>query len=332
MPRLREEERLQALIELASGVNVSDVARQFNCHRNTIINLQQRYLETSSIKDRPRSGRPRVTSIRTDRYITLTHLRQRFKTATSTAHELGVARQTILNRLRKNVNPLRPRRSYVGQILTRRHRNLRSLWARRYLRWNRALWSRVLFSDESRFNLSTCDGRVRVFRRKGERFAPNCLSQRDRFGGGSVMVWGGIMGGRKTELIVIRGNLNAQRYIDVVLRPVVVPFLQQHPGILMHDNARPHTALVTRNFLQQQNVNTLPCPACSPDMNPIEHVWDLIGRRARQNHVINNIRDLTAALTHEWNAIPADVLRRYVRSMRSRILTLIRRRGGHNRY
>ena len=63
------------------------------------------------------------------------------------------------------------------------------------------------------------------------------------------MVWGGIMGGRKTELIVIRGNLNAQRYIDVVLRPVVVPFLQQHPGILMHDNARPHTALVTRNFL-----------------------------------------------------------------------------------
>jgi len=54
--------------------------------------------------------------------------------------------------------------------------------------------------------LSTADGRVRIFRRKGERFAQNC---RDHFGGGSVMVRGGIMGGRKTDLVIIDGNLNA---------------------------------------------------------------------------------------------------------------------------
>ena len=136
------------------------------------------------------------------------------------------------------------------------------------------------------------------------------------------MVWKGVMGGRKTD----------QGYVDNVLRPVVVPFLEQHPGCLMHDNARPHTARLTQAFLARHDVNVLPWPACSPDMNPIEHLWDLRGRKARKNHVINNINDLTAALVHEWNAIPADVVRRYVRSMRSRTLALVRRRGGHNRY
>ena len=66
-----------------------------------------------------------------------------------------------------------------------------------------------MFTDESRFNLSFADGRIRVFRRRGERFADKCLLERGRFGGGSVMVRGGIMGGRKTDLIVIPGILNA---------------------------------------------------------------------------------------------------------------------------
>lgn len=332
MPRLQENDRVQALVLLTSGRSVTDVARQFNCHRNTIINLQQRFQQSGSVRDGVRSGRPKVTTARQDRYITLTHLRNRFKTATSTARQFGISRQTVLNRLSANANPIRARRPYVGQVINARNRNLRRLWAQRHLRWTRAQWARVLFSDESRFNLSVADGRVRVFRRRGERFADNCLLERDRFGGGSVMVWGGIMGDRKTDLVVIPGNLNAQRYIDNVLRPVVVPFLRQHPGLLMQDNARPHTARLTQNYLARHNVNVLPWPACSPDMNPIEHIWDLLGRRARRNHVINNIRDLTFALVQEWNAIPNYVIRRYVRSMRSRIIALIHRRGGHNRY
>ena len=97
----------------------------------------------------------------------------------------------------------------MGQVLTARHRAARLQWAKRHFRWGRQQWARVLFSDESRFNLSHHDGRIRVFRRRRERFADNCLIERDRFGGGSVMVWGGIMGRRKTNLIVVEGYLNA---------------------------------------------------------------------------------------------------------------------------
>ena len=97
-------------------------------------------------------------------------------------------------------------------------------WAQRHFRWGRQQWARVLFSDESRFNLSHHGGRIRFFRRRGERFADNYLIERDRFGGGSVMGWSGIIGRRKTNLIVVPGNLNAQGYINQILQPEAVPF------------------------------------------------------------------------------------------------------------
>ena len=174
---------------LARGDNVSNVSRAFDCHRNTIIRLRQRFQQTVGVAYRHRPGRPRVTNPRTDRFITLTHLRRRFQTATSSARQYGISKQTVLRHLRQARQPIRPRRPYVGQVLTARHRTARLQWAQRHFCWGRQQWARVLFSDESRFNLSHYDGRIRVFRRRGERFADNCLIESDRFGGGSVMVW-----------------------------------------------------------------------------------------------------------------------------------------------
>ena len=185
--------------------------------------------------------------------------------------------------------------------------------------WGRQQWARVLFSDESRFNLSHHDGRTRVFRRRGERFADNCLIERDRFGGGCVMVWGGIIGRKNTNLIVVQGNLNAQGYVNQILQPEAVPFLQRHgPAILMHDNARPHVARICRQFLNRNNVNVLPRPAVSPDINPIEYIWDYLGRKVRASGNVHNQRDLENALIKECNNIPNRVIRRYVMSMRGR--------------
>ena len=166
----------------------------------------------------------------------------------------------MLRRLRQARQPTRPRRPYVGQVLTARHRAARLQWAQRHFRWGRQQWAQLLFSDESMYNLSHHDGRIRVFRRRWEHFADNCLIERDRFGGGGVMVWhNGHYGRRKTNLIVVQGNLNAQGYINQILQPEAVPFLQRHgPAILMHDNARPHVARICRQFLNRNNVNVLP--------------------------------------------------------------------------
>ena len=85
---------------------------------------------------------------------------------------------------------------------------------------------------------------------------------------------GGILGNRKTYLVVVQGNINAQRYVADVLNLHALPFIRQHgPGVtLMQDNSRPHVARVTTQFLQQNNVKVMPWPAVSPDLNPIEHI------------------------------------------------------------
>ena len=241
---------------LARSDNVSNVSRAFGCHR---IRLRHRFQQTGGVADRRTRGRPSVTNLRKDRLITLTHLRRRFQTATISARQYNISKQTVLRRLRQSRQPIWPRRPYVGQLLTARHRAAR--WHNGIYVGGDSSGLGVLFSDESRFNLSHHDGRIRVFRRRGERFADNCLIERDRFGGGSVMVWGGIMGRMKTNLIVVQGNLNAQGYINQILQPEAVPFLLRHgPAILMHDNARPHVARICRQFLNRNNVNVLPWP------------------------------------------------------------------------
>lgn len=333
MPRLSENQRNQAIGMLQAGARVMDVAQHFGCSRQTIHNLSTRFGNTGSVHDRPRSGAPRVTSLRDDHVIRLNHLRNRFLPATATARHLRVSAQTIRNRLMQSHIPIRARRPYTGQILRPRHRVARLAWAQRHLRWTRNQWGRVIFSDECRFRVSHADGRVRIYRRRNERFAQCCIRERDRFGGGSVMVWGGIMGDRKTDLVVVRGNLTAQGYVHI-LANTLLPFMQAHgPGLtFQQDNARPHTARLTATFLARNHVNVLPWPAVSPDMNPIEHIWDELGRRVRTNHQIDNVNDLARALQVEWRALPNVLIRRYVHSMRRRIRACTASFGGHTRY
>ena len=102
----------------------------------------------------------------------------------------------------------------------------------------------ITFSEESRFCLDVNDGRVRVRRLPGERFFDCCIKEHDRYGGGSVMVWGGITWTGKTELIRVEGNLTGQRYVDEIILPVAVPYLNRAGNQLtfQQDNARPHTA------------------------------------------------------------------------------------------
>ena len=126
---------------LSRGDNVSNVSRAFGCHhRNTIIRLRKRFQQTGGVVNHRRSGRSRVTNPRTDRFITLTHLRLRFQT-TSSARQYGISKQTVLRRLSQARQPIRPRRPYVGKVLTVRHRAAHLQWAQRHFRWRHGFYS-----------------------------------------------------------------------------------------------------------------------------------------------------------------------------------------------
>ena len=326
---------------LRAGQSIQHVARAMNVHFTTIFRLNQRWTATGRVSDRPRPGAPRVTTPRQDRVIRRIHLQDRFQTAADTARTTHgqqgrpISSRTVRRRLAEG--GIRCRRPYVGPILTNRHRQARLNWAvnRAYLQ--RRPWRDVVFSDESRFCVSHSDGRVRVYRRAGERYRNNCVVQRDRFGGPSVMVWAAINADFRSPLVVLDGNLNAQRYINAILRPHLLPLLQQHGGVarfvFQQDNATPHTARVTQQFLQQNAVTVMPWPAMSPDMNCIEHLWDILGRRVDQHRPRPPTRAaLVAALQHQWNNIQQQQIRRLVTSMPRRLRACIASNGGHTRY
>lgn len=337
--RLSNIDRGRALAWLHEGIAVREVARRLAVSHSVIIRLRDRVAATGTAVERRRSGRPRCTTRREDRAIARTALATRTCTARHIRQQVvppgnvGISDQTIRNRLREI--GLRSRRPAVRVPLTQAHRIARRTWSAQHLRWTRLQWSTVLFTDESRFTLSFNDGRIRVWRRPGERFHDDCVQEYDRYGGGSVMVWGGIGLNHRTPLHRIQGTLTGIRYRDEILRPIAIPALQAmgQGAILQDDNARPHRARVVDDFLQQQHVIRLDWPARSPDLSPIEHLWDALGRRVRDHQPPpNNVDELFNILDQGWQAIPQLTLRTLIQSMRQRCNDCFLANGGHTRF
>ena len=142
------------------------------------------------------------------------------------------------------------------------------------------------------------------------------------------MVWEGIAHGIKLQLIIVAGNMTAVRYRDEILRPVAVPLVQQRNLILQQDNARPHVARVCQDFLANNNIAPLAWPPYSPDLTPIEHMWDELDRRVRKR------RNPPATLAQLRNALidPDATVNALVNSIQRRIRAATAARGGHTRY
>ncbi|GFT82201.1 transposable element Tcb1 transposase [Trichonephila clavipes] len=106
--------------------------------------------------------------------------------------------------------------------LTPAHRRRRSLWYREHRNWRDNEWGRVLFTDESRFSLSSDSHRILIWREPRSRNHPSNIIERDRFGGRGVLVWGGIMLGSRTDLHIFdAGSVNGTRYCNEILLPYV---------------------------------------------------------------------------------------------------------------
>ena len=247
--------------------------------------------------------------------------------AEDTAHRtpglanVRISDQTVRRRLCES--GIRARRPVVRPILRQRHRTAILAWARACRHRRLHTWQHILFSDESLFSPRFSDGRYRVYRRRGERFMDQCVYESDRFGGGSVMV--------KT----VQGTLNAVKYRDDILDPIVLPFLQQRnfDHVFQHDNARCHMARVCQDFLNQNHIRVLPWPALSPDLSPIEHLCDELGRRFRLRlNPPETLQELRDALVHEWNNTTQAFIQRLIGSMCRRCEAVVAARGDRTRY
>ncbi|CAG2193326.1 unnamed protein product [Mytilus edulis] len=173
-----------------------------------------------------------------------------------------------------------------------------------------------VFSRLVRKNIQTKN--VKDLQRSGR---PLVISQRDNFiGGGSVMVWSCISHDCKLDLVTMRGNLNGDQYIREVLQSVVEPNFDNHSLaarlVFMDDDTRPRHSRTVTAF--RQGVTALPWPAMSPELNPIEHIWDTLGRRVQTaEQPVKHLRQLESPLHREWQHNQKQTIRRLTGWMRT---------------
>ncbi|GFU16308.1 transposable element Tc1 transposase [Trichonephila clavipes] len=193
------------------------------------------------------SGRPRGTTPADDRYIVLQARRNRRQTAreiarhTTQATGRPITRFTVARRL--HGGGLFARRPVRCVPLTPAHRRRCSLWCREHRNWRDNEWGRVLFTDESRFSLSSDSHRILIWRERGSRNHPSNIIERDRYGGRGVLVWGGIMLGSRTDLQIFdASSVNGTRYCNEILLPYVRLFrgAMGLQFLFMDDNAPCH--------------------------------------------------------------------------------------------
>ncbi|GFS89268.1 transposable element Tcb2 transposase [Trichonephila clavipes] len=168
--------------KLEEGRSVTSVAAEFGIAHSIVSRLWRQFQTTGTAIWGFSSGRPRETTPADDRYIVLQARRNHRQTVreiarhTTQATGRPISRFTVARRLR------------------------RSLWCREHRNWRDNEWGRVLFTDESRFGLSSNSNRILIWRERGSRNHPSNIIERDRYGGRGVLVWGGIMLGTRTDL------------------------------------------------------------------------------------------------------------------------------------
>lgn len=277
-----------------------------------------------------RAGRPPLLSPAQKR-ITLRIARK----GQSTARELkeSYSLPISVSRIRQilSADPhLRWKRLKRAPGMNSQHYERRVQWAHEHISWEQVRWDQVVWSDEKRFTLDGPDGSAYYWadKRCRERFF-----NKHHSGRGGVMVWGGFSSRGTTELCFVDLKMNASRYVNV-LEEYLLPFAYSAHGtepedfVFMQDNARPHTARVTTDFLNQLGVTRMNWPACSPDLNPIENLWGFMTQKVYHNsHQFTNVNDLKDCITRVWNEIPQNIIDSLNGSMRNRCLEVLSKQG-----
>ncbi len=182
------------------------------------------------------------------------------------------------------------------------------------------------------------DGRVRILRKEHESMDPSCLVSTVQAGGGGVMVWGIFSWHTLGPLVPIEHRLNATAYLSIVadhVHPFMTTVYPSSDGYFQQDNAPCHKAQIISDwFLEHDNEFTLlKWPPQSPDLNPIEHLWDVVEREIRIMDVQpTNLQQLRDAIMSIWIKISEVCFQHLVESMQRRITAVLKAKVDPTQY
>ncbi|GFU50971.1 transposable element Tcb1 transposase [Trichonephila clavipes] len=223
--QLSEFERGLLIGMKTAGWSTRRVAGQVDSSECAVRNYWEQWTRENTHARKTGPGATRKTTRREDRRIVRQALLDPTMTRSTIGEDVGVSivPQTISRHLAEA--NLKSKRPFRALPLTPEHRQLRLQWCQARSMWNVTDWQKVVFGDESRFVLGTNDNHVRVWRPHGERHDSPHTVLRHTARTSGVMVWGGIAYDSRSTLIVMRGTLTGQRYVDEILLPHVGPFL-----------------------------------------------------------------------------------------------------------
>lgn len=319
------------------GYASRQIAERLNVSKSTVNNTICKFQDTGNLEDNPRPGPSRITTSAEDRQLQLISKRNRRKTAPEIASEFNRGRphrisvSTVKRRLHEG--NLYGRIAVRKPLLRRGNRQKRLQWAQQHRNWTIEQWAKVLWTDESKFELFGQRRRIFVRRSVNEKMLPECIVPTVKHGGTSVLVWGCFCYLGVGTLHRIPSIMRKEDYLEI-LENYAVPSGLQLLGqnfVFMQDNDPKHTARVCKNYLNQQeeanNLKIMTWPPQSPDLNPIELLWDELDRRVRIVAPTSK-EQMWNVLLNEWNNIPVDTLQKLVQRMPRVVRAVLRARGG----
>ncbi|GFW96651.1 transposable element Tcb1 transposase [Trichonephila clavipes] len=239
-----------------------EIGSRVGRNQTTVMRICDHWMQEGTTDQRDRSHPPQCTTSREDRQIVRMAVTNRSVPSRTVAQHIesvthhSVSARTIRRRLQQSGLPAR--RQLLGLPLTQNHRRLRHQWCDERRMWAPE-WNEVVFTDESRICMQHNDGRIRVWRHRGERMLNSCVMHR--------------------QAVRIAGALNSQHYISEVLESVVLPYLRgSATAIFQQDNAPLHVARIVQRFFVNHQIELLPWLARSPDLSPIENMMSMVAQ------------------------------------------------------
>jgi len=341
MGRLSISKRARIHELVLEGYPSRFIASRENVAQSTVIRIKKKVETTGSVKDLPKPGRPRIITGRDERNVIRHILNGECSTAVDiqkrlkTDGKFDVSVSTVKRVLRRNGFSGRIKRK--KPYLKKKHRELRLKFAKKYKNWKIEDWNKVIWSDESKFMIFGSDGRQYCWKRPGEPLRDEHVKPTVKFGGGSIMVWGCFSSFGFGNIVRIYGRMNGELYRQILdedlLGTIQWNGLDKNNIIFQQDNDPKHTANLTKQWFDDNDIEVLDWPPQSPDLNPIEHLWNEIDRHLRRlDNPVHNQEQLWEAIQDIWVEIDDDYLTRLIESMPERINDVINAKGGYTRW
>jgi len=222
-------------------------------------------------------------------------------------------------------------------FLKKQHRRARLDFALTHKDWTIEDWKRVVWSDETKINRLGSDGKKWVWKKEGEGLTDRLVEGTVKHGGGSLMMWGCMLWEGPGFACKIDGKMDGELYVKIMedeLRESLAYYGKQvNQVIFQQDNDSKHNCKKAKAHFQKQDYQVLLWPPQSPDLNPIEHLWNHLKIQLGQyEQPPSGILELWERVQVEWEAIKPEVCQNLIESMPRRVKAVLRAHGGYTKY